>query len=83
MHIGFITPEYPHPEVQKAAGMGTSIRNLVHALVAKGVQVTLFVYVQQESKVFQEEGVSFHLIAHKKYTALGWFYYRKYLQRYI
>ena len=83
MHIGFITPEYPHPEVQKAAGMGTSIRNLVHALVAKGVQVTLFVYGQQESKVFQEEGVSFHLIAHKKYTALGWFYYRKYLQRYI
>lgn len=35
MHIAFLTPEYPHERVAHAAGIGTSIKNLVVALAQK------------------------------------------------
>ena len=35
MHIAFLTPEYPHEKVAHAAGIGTSIRNLVVTLAKK------------------------------------------------
>ena len=57
MHIAFLTSEYPHPRVKSAAGIGTSIKNLVVALVANNVQVTLFIYGQLQHEVFQEEGI--------------------------
>lgn len=82
MKIAFLTPEYPHPEVKHAAGLGTSIKNLVEALVAQGVQVTILVYGQTRDVVFEEKGIVFHLIADKKYRLGKWFCYRKYLQNY-
>ncbi len=82
MKIAFLTPEYPHPEVKHAAGLGTSIKNLVEALVAQGVQVTVLVYGQTRDVVFEEKGIVFHLIADKKYRFGKWFCYRKYLQNY-
>jgi glycosyltransferase involved in cell wall biosynthesis len=83
MHIAFLTPEYPHERVQYAAGIGTSIKNLVGALVNKGVVVTVFVYGQEEDAVFQEDGVYIHLIKKQKYIMLGWYLHRKYLQNYL
>lgn len=83
MHIAFLTPEYPHERVQYAAGIGTSIKNLVGALVKKGVIVSVFVYGQEEEAVFQEEGVYIHLIKAQKYTMLGWYLHRKHLQNYL
>lgn len=83
MHIAFLTPEYPHERVQYAAGIGTSIKNLVGALVSKGVVVTVFVYGQEEDAVFQEDDVYIHLIKKQKYIMLGWYLHRKYLQNYL
>ncbi|KAA3621683.1 MAG: glycosyltransferase family 1 protein [Flavobacterium sp.] len=83
MHLGFITPEYPHPRVSHAAGIGTSIRNLVEGLVEKKVKVTLFIYQQQEDAVFSENGIQFHLIKKRNYPYIGWYRYRKLLQGYI
>ena len=83
MHISFLTPEYPHEKVAHAAGIGTSIKNLVVALVAKNIQVSVFVYGQNYSEVFLENGIKFHLIKHKKHQFGTWFFYRKYLQNYI
>ena len=83
MHIAFLTPEYPHPRVEHAAGIGTSIKNLVEALVTKGVQVTVFVYGQNESAVFDEAGVTIHLLESQKYRALGWYLHRKFIQKYL
>ena len=83
MHIGYITSEYPHPKVNHAAGIATSIKNLAIALVKKGVQVTVFVYHQKTSEIIKDEGVSIHLIAKKKYPLFTWYFYRKALQRYI
>ncbi|AWH72868.1 glycosyltransferase family 1 protein [Dokdonia sp. Dokd-P16] len=83
MHIAYLTPEYPHPEVNNSAGIGTSIKNLATALVEKGHQVTLFIYGQEKYLRFQENKINFHLIYQKKYKLGGFYFYRKYLQEYI
>ncbi|WP_281324253.1 glycosyltransferase family 4 protein [Flavobacterium sp. IMCC34518] len=83
MHIAFLTPEYPHEHVKHAAGIGTSIKNLVLALVKEGVTVSVFVYGQKEYAVFQEEGITIHVIKSQKYKMLGWYLHRKYIQNYI
>ncbi|PRZ20069.1 glycosyltransferase family 4 protein [Flavobacterium granuli] len=82
MKIAFLTPEYPYAKVRNTAGLGTSIRHLVSALVSKGVAVTVFVYAQEKSEIFVENGIAFHLIEDKKYPFAKWFFYRKYIQKY-
>ena len=83
MHIAFLTPEYPHAKVKHSGGLGTSIKNLVVALVEKGINVTVFIYGQPQAAVFEENGVSFHLIVNKKYRFAKWFFYRKFIQNYV
>jgi glycosyltransferase involved in cell wall biosynthesis len=83
MHIAFLTPEYPHPKIQHSAGLGTSIKNLVAALVRKDVKVTVFVYGQPKAEVFEENGIIFHFISNQNYRFAKWFFYRKYIQKYV
>ncbi|MDI1305635.1 MAG: glycosyltransferase family 4 protein [bacterium] len=83
MHIAFLTPEYPHERVAHAAGIGTSIKNLVVALAQKKITVSVFVYGQQEDAVFTEDGIRIHLIKNRKYKFMGWYWHRKYLQNYL
>jgi glycosyltransferase involved in cell wall biosynthesis len=83
MHIAFLTPEYPHPRIKRAAGIGTSIKNLAIALSRKHTQVTIFVYSQSEDAVLEDQGVTLHLIKHKKYPIGGWYLYRKHINQYI
>lgn len=83
MHIAFLTPEYPHSKVNHSGGLGTSIKNLVKALVAKEEKVSVFIYGQPKAEIFEENGIRFHLIANKKYSFAKWFFYRKYIQGYV
>ncbi len=83
MHIGFLTPEYPHARTGPAAGLGTSIKNMVNALIIKGIQVSVFIYGQREDDIFTENGIKFHLISHRSYRMFGWYLHRKYLQNYL
>jgi glycosyltransferase involved in cell wall biosynthesis len=83
MNIGFITSEYPHPKVNHAAGIATSIKNLAVALVKKGTAVTIFVYHQKESEIVYGEGVEIHLIKKESYKLFTWYFYRKHIQTYI
>lgn len=83
MHIGFLTPEFPHERTTHAAGIGTSIKNLTTALQKKGVAVSVFVYGQKEAAVFEENGIKIHLIPHVKYPFFTWYFYRKYIQNYL
>jgi hypothetical protein len=83
MHIAFLTSEYPHPQITDAGGIGTSIKNLVTALVQKGIAVSVVVYGQKESIVLEEDGVRIHLIKHQKYAVLGWYWHRKHIQNYV
>lgn len=83
MHIAFLTPEYPHQKVTHAAGIGTSIKNLVVALVKNNITVTVVVYGQKASAIFEEDGVTIHLLKNQKYPFLGWYWHRKYIQNYL
>lgn len=83
MHIGLITSEYPHPKVLYAAGIATSIKNLAVTMVKKGVEVSVFVYHQKENAVLEDQGVTIYLIKKKSYRFLGWYVYRKQLQKHI
>ncbi len=82
MQIAFLTPEYPDPKIEYAAGIGTSIKNLAVALVKKKCAVTVIVYGQKESIIIEDEGVIIYLIKDKKYLFAKWFWYRKYIQNY-
>lgn len=81
MHIAFLTPEYPHSATGNSGGLGTSIKNLATSLVARNVEVSVFIYSQQEDLSFKENGINFYLLKHKKYNFFGWYLYRKYLQQ--
>lgn len=83
MHLGFLTPEYPHDRVSSSAGIGSSIRNLALALVSKEINVSIFVYGQQEDAVLTEAGIKFHFIKQQKFRWAGWFLHRRYLQNYL
>ena len=83
MHLGFLTPEYPHPHSTPSGGLGSSIKNLAEQLVKRNVEVTLFVYGQKEDLVFKEDGINFHFIKQVKYNFLGWYKYRKHLESYL
>lgn len=82
MKIAFLTPEYSHPKVAHAAGIGTSIKNLAIALQREGNDTTVFVYGQSTQEVVDDNGVEIHLIKNKKYPFLGWYLYRKHIQNY-
>jgi len=83
MHLAFLTPEYPHPKTNPAAGIGTSIKNMVTALVEKGVKVSIFIYGQATDEIFTEGGIKFHLIKQRNYKFLGWYLHRRFLQNYL
>jgi glycosyltransferase involved in cell wall biosynthesis len=83
MKIAFISPEYPHEKTTVAAGIGTSIKNLAVELVRNNCDVTLFVYGQRTTEIFEDQGIHIHLIKKKKYVFASWFLYRKFLQHYI
>jgi glycosyltransferase involved in cell wall biosynthesis len=82
MKIAFLTPEYPHSKTCNSGGIGTSIKNLAVALAKKNCLVTVIIYSQKESNVFEEDGVTIHLIGDRKYRFAKWFWHRKYIQNY-
>lgn len=83
MHIGFLTSEYPHPKVKHCAGIGSSLYNLVFALLKKNIQISIFIYGQNEELRFTEENLTLYLIKQKNYKYGGFYLYRKYLNKKI
>lgn len=72
MHIGFLLPEYPHEKLPKAAGIGTSTKNLLKALVDKGMKISVFTYFQNKQEIFEDEGITIHKIKLRKYPLFTW-----------
>lgn len=83
MHIGFLSSEYPHAKLSRTGGLGTSIKNLALELTKKGIAVSVFVYGQDSDEVLNDEGITIYKIAYKKYAVLGWYLYRKYINKFI
>ncbi|QDO94182.1 glycosyltransferase family 4 protein [Formosa sediminum] len=83
MKIGFIAPEYPHFKIKQAAGLGTSIGNLVEALSQQGHTIYLFIYGQEQEDYFVENNIYFYLIGNVSYSFGKWFRYRKHIQNIV
>lgn len=83
MHIGFITPEYPHPKLANSGGLGTSIKNLAESLLQENVEVTIFLVGTESSENFVENGINFYFIKKYKMTGFTWYLTRKYYQKEI
>ena len=66
MKIAFLTPEFPHPKMVSAGGIGTSILNLSKGLVGLGHEVSILVYGQNEDTFFVENDISFYRIKNIK-----------------
>jgi starch synthase len=83
MKIGFLTPEYPHDKTGNSGGLGTSIKNLAHALTALGHEVVILVYEQKQDAVFFDKAVEVHQIKNIKIKGLSWYLTRKKLEKII
>ena len=66
MKIAFLTPEFPHPKMVSAGGIGTSILNLSKGLIGLGHQVSILVYGQKDDTFFVENDISFYIIKNIK-----------------
>ncbi|MEX0996591.1 MAG: glycosyltransferase family 4 protein [Flavobacteriaceae bacterium] len=80
MHICFLTPEYPHPDLGTSGGLGTSIKNLATRLVKEGVKVTVVVIGQKQDAVFMEDQLTFYAIKQHTYSLFGFYRYRKFIE---
>lgn len=83
MHIGFLLPEYPHEKLPKAAGIGTSTKNLLKALVDKGIKITVFTYFQNIQEVFEDGEITIHKIKLRKYPLFTWRLNEGIIEKYI
>ena len=81
MHIGFLTPEYPHPKISHSGGLGSSLQNLVLSLQEQAVTISVFVYGQKEDTEFEENDIHFYCIKQKTYKIGGFYCYRKYINK--
>ncbi|WP_298556318.1 glycosyltransferase family 4 protein [uncultured Algibacter sp.] len=83
MNIAFITPEYPHKNLKRSAGLGSSIKNTATSLANTGHDITVFVVFQNEEKVFTDNGIKIISISRKGYKFFGWYLERKHIQKII
>lgn len=79
MHIAFLTPEYPHSKLSRAAGIGTSIKNVSMGLVKNKITVTVFVINQSHSFQLNDNGVTVVAIKNNKAKLFNWYFNRKHI----
>ena len=64
MHFSFLTSEYPHPRVNRAAGIGASIRNLADGLVPHNKPCDFLNYHYQDNGLTYQEDAHFCIFIH-------------------
>lgn len=76
MHVAFLTTEYPP---LPCGGIGTSIRNLARALVARGDRAS--VLVAGAGKEFEDRGVTVRFTGETNVPKVGWLWDARRAQR--
>jgi len=83
MHIGFLTPEFPHPELSRSGGIGTSILNLAKGLVTLGHTVSVVVYGQAKDGEFMQDGIQIHTIKNVRIKGFSRYFTQRKIQKKI
>ena len=84
MHIGFITPEYPHANFKGSiGGIGTFTQNLAKQLVRLNHKVTVFVHSQPKELVLEEHSITIHFVKLKAAKGITWLTNRRYFNHYV
>ncbi len=83
MKIAFLTPEYPHPKIGYAGGLGTSILSLANALSGLGHEISVLVYGQDKDDYFIEESICFYKIKNIRVKGLSLILTQKKVERLI
>lgn len=83
MHIGFLTPEYPHAATGSSGGLGTSIANLASGLLNAGHRVSVLVYAQSHNARIEDNGLVIHRIRNVKFKGFSRWLTQKKIQKLI
>ncbi|SHE87917.1 Glycosyltransferase involved in cell wall bisynthesis [Psychroflexus salarius] len=83
MKIAYLTPEYPHPQCNHSAGIGTSIYNLGNALINLGHEVRVLVYGQDQDEVFSDNGIILQKIKNVKVKGISRWLTQKKIEKII
>lgn len=81
MKIGFLTPEFPHPEMGASGGIGTSIYNLAKGLVELGHDVSVIIYGQKADEIVIKDNITFYKVKNIKVKGFSRWLTQKKIQR--
>ncbi|MFN4026769.1 MAG: glycosyltransferase family 4 protein [Flavobacterium sp.] len=81
MKIGFLTPEFPYPEMGASGGIGTSIYNLAKGLTELGHEVSVIIYGQKTDEVVVKDKLTFYKVKNRKLKGFSRFLTQKKLQK--
>ena len=57
IHVAYITAEYPHISLPPAGGIGSFTKLMATSLLENGCQVTVFLCLSNQNKVWYDEGI--------------------------
>ncbi|WP_286965781.1 glycosyltransferase family 4 protein [Flavobacterium sp. UBA4854] len=83
LHVAYIVSHYPHKAFGHDGGIGTSVFTLVERLRKSNVQVSVFVYGQQEEFVIEEENVTIYSLSNSKGKYFNFYWNRKKIEKFI
>jgi glycosyltransferase involved in cell wall biosynthesis len=81
MKIGFLTPEFPYPEMGASGGIGTSIYNLAKGLVDLGHDVSVIIYGQKADEIVIKDNITFYKVKNIKLKGFSRWLTQKKIQR--
>lgn len=81
MKIGFLTPEFPYPEMGASGGIGTSIYNLAKGLVELGHDVSVIIYGQKADEIVIKDNITFYKVKNIKLKGFSRWLTQKKIQR--
>ena len=83
MHIAFILSNYPAYNKNNIGGIETSVKNLSKELLKENIQISIFVYGQNEDTTCFIDGAKVYYIKNISFKGFSWFLTRKKIQRKI
>jgi glycosyltransferase involved in cell wall biosynthesis len=83
MHISYLTTEYPHHKLPPAGGIGSFIHGIATELIKQGHQVTIFLILREEEKLWYDGKIRIIEVKDKNYFILKSIFYRNYLSKLI